>query len=99
MDWNLGNNKIQDMQQPVKYATDSDNELKVTKKLTLRKFVARQAWPGREDQFEIMTGASGCTLMVTRLNLICTYSKNWLIGFLIAIAYPFNIFGKMIIFF
>ena len=31
------------MQQPVKYATDSDNELKVTKKLTLKKFVARQA--------------------------------------------------------
>ena len=26
MDWNLGNNKIQDIQQPVKYETDSDNE-------------------------------------------------------------------------
>ena len=28
-------------------------------------------------------------LMVIRLNLICTYSKNRLIGVLIAIAYPF----------
>ena len=40
MDWNLGNNNIQDIQQPVKYETDSDNELKVTKKVTLKKFVA-----------------------------------------------------------
>ena len=87
MDWNLRNNKIQDIQQP-KYETDSDNELNVTKKVTLKKFVAGNAWPGREDQYEIMTGASGCT-MVIRLNLICTYSKNWLIGVLIAIAYPF----------
>ena len=43
-----------------------------------------------EDQYEIMTGAeSGCTLMVIRLNLICTYSKNRLIGVLTAIAYRF----------
>ena len=28
-------------------------------------------------------------LMVIRLNLICTYNKNRLIGVLIAIAYPF----------
>ena len=28
-------------------------------------------------------------LMVIRLNLICSYSKNRLIGVLIAIAYPF----------
>ena len=55
MDWNLGNNKIQDIQQPVKYETDSDNELKVTKKVTLKKFVAGHAWRGREDQYEIIT--------------------------------------------
>ena len=35
-----------------------------------------------------MTGATGCTLMVIRLNLICTYSKNRLIGVSVAIAYP-----------
>ena len=34
MDWNLGNDRIQDIQQPVKYETDSDNELKVKKKVT-----------------------------------------------------------------
>ena len=62
-DWNLGNNKIQDTQQPFKYETDSDNELKVTKKVTLKTFVAGNAWPGREDQYEITTGASGCTLI------------------------------------
>ena len=56
----------------VKYETDSDNELKVTK-VTLKNF-----W---------------CTLMVIRLNLICTYSKNWLIGVLIAIAYTFLLLG------
>ena len=37
---NLGNNKTQDIQQPVKYETDSDNELKVTKKVTLERCVA-----------------------------------------------------------
>ena len=31
------------MQQPVKYETDSDDELKVTKKVTLKKFVAGRA--------------------------------------------------------
>ena len=64
MDWNLGNNKIQDIQQPVKYETDSDKELKVTKKVTLKKFVAGHAWGGREDQYEIITGASGCTYLM-----------------------------------
>ena len=76
---------------PLEYETDSDNELKVTKKVTLamKKFVAGHASPGREDEYEIMTGGSGCTLMVIRLNLIFTYSKNRLIGVLIAISYPF----------
>ena len=32
---------------------------------------------------------AGVILMVIRLYIICTYSKNRLIGFLIAIAYPF----------
>ena len=32
-----------DIQQPVKYETDSDDELKVTKKVTLKKFVAGRA--------------------------------------------------------
>ena len=86
---NLGNNRIQDIQLPVKYETDSDNELKVTKKVTLKTFVAGHAWPSWEDQYEIMTGASGCTLMVIRLNLMCTYSKNRLIGLLVAIAHRF----------
>ena len=63
MDWNLGNNNIQDIQQPVKSETDSDNELKVTKKVTLKKFVAGHAWRGREDQYEI-SGASGCTYLM-----------------------------------
>jgi len=63
--------------------------MKVTKKETLKKFVAGHAWPSREDKYEIMTSASGCTLMVIRLNLICTYSKNRLIGVLIAITYRF----------
>ena len=86
MDRNLGNNNIQDIQQPVKYETDSDNELKVTKKVNLKLFVAghmhdqvgkisTRSWPVRR------------TLMFIRLNL--KYSKNWLIGVLIAIAYPF----------
>ena len=62
MDWNLGNtDRIQDIQQPVKYETDSDNELKVAKKVTLKTFVTGNAWPVREDQYEIMTGAPGCT--------------------------------------
>ena len=89
MDWNLRNNKKQDIQQAVKYETDSDNELKVTKKATLKKFVVGHAWPGQEDQYEIMTGSSGCTSMVILLNLICTYSKNWSVGVFIAIAYSF----------
>ena len=55
----------------------------------MKKFVAGHAWPSREDQYEIMTGASGCKLMVIQLNLICSYSKNRLIGVLIAIAYRF----------
>ena len=43
MDWNLGNNKIQDIQQSFKYKTDSDNELKVTKELSLKTFLAGNA--------------------------------------------------------
>ena len=57
MGWNLGNHRIQDIQQPFKCETDSDNELKVTKKVTLKKFVAGHTWPSREDQYEIMTGS------------------------------------------
>ena len=33
--------------------------IKVTKKVTLKQFMAGKAWPGWEDQYEIMTGAFG----------------------------------------
>ena len=46
---------------------------KLAKKATLKKFVAGHAWPGREDQYESVTGASGCKRMVIRLNVIGTF--------------------------
>ena len=62
MDWNLGQqqgpNKIQDIQQPDK-CTMLFQIMKVMRKVTLKYFLAGNAWLGREDQYEIMTGASG----------------------------------------
>ena len=43
----------------------------------------------RDHDWCVWIYEAGVILMAIRLNLICTYSKNRLIGVLIAIAYPF----------
>ena len=43
----------------------------------------------RDHDWCVWIYEAGVILMAIRLNLICTYNKNRLIGVLIAIAYPF----------
>ena len=64
--------------------------MKVTKKVTLKLFMAAcMTSSGRSVRDHDLCVCIPVILMVIRLNLICTYSKNRLIGVLIAIAYPF----------
>ena len=83
-----GNNKIQDIQQPDKYETDSDN--KSDKEGDFEVFYGRTCMTrlGRSVRVHDWIYEAGFILMVIRLNLICNYSKNWLKGSLNSYRLP-----------
>ena len=87
------NNKIQDIQQPDEYETDSDNESDEEGDFEVvygRTCMTRSGRSVRDHDWCVWVYEAGVILMVIRLNLICTYdSKNRLREVLIVIAYPF----------
>ena len=93
MDWNLGQQQDTGHTALDKYETDSDNEsdeeddFEVVYGRTCMTDqvgkISTRSWLVR------LYPEADVILMVIRLNLIYTYSKNRLIGVLIAIAYPF----------
>ena len=77
------------MQQPDKYDTDSDNESDEqgdSEVVYGRTCMTRSGRSVRDHDWCVWIYEAGVILMAIRLNLICTYSKNRLIGVLIAIA-------------
>ena len=83
---------MQDIQQQDKYETDSDNESDEEGDFEVvygRTCMIRSGRSVRDHDWCVWIYEAGFILMVIRLNQICTYSINRLIGVLIAIAYPF----------